>query len=72
MSMLRASALLIRMLPFAVLSLLLLRMVAPIVSYDSWWYHFPFSSCLYDINDGCRSFHMDPVSLARFDGFPKM
>ncbi|MEJ0019868.1 MAG: hypothetical protein WDN25_25595 [Acetobacteraceae bacterium] len=60
-------------LPLGVLLLLTLHaVVAPIVSYDSWWYHLPFASCLWNIGGGCAAFHMDARSLDRFQGFPKI
>lgn len=50
---------------------LLLALTAPIIPYDSWGYHLPFSSYLFSIGDGQAAFHMDAPLNERWLGFPK-
>lgn len=42
----------------------------PVVSFDSWAYHFPFSTYLFDIGGGRSAFNVCKVISDRFDGFP--
>lgn len=44
-------------------------LISPIVSYDDWYYHFPFSARLWGIG-GADSFHFDSHLEARWRGFP--
>ena len=55
-----------------VLLLIARATLAPIISYNFWWYHLPFASCLWNIGGGCDSFRMDARLLGRFQGFPKL
>ena len=57
----------------ALLALLtLLALVRPIIGYDGWWYHLPFSSYLWNIGGGASSFHLGPFLTERWLGFPKL
>ena len=57
----------------ALLTLLtLLALVRPIIGYDAWWYHLPFSSYLWNIGGGTSTFILDPFLTERWRGFPKL
>ncbi len=56
---------------FLLLVCTLLALIRPNFSYDTWWYHLPFSSFLWDIGGGAQSFHIDRLSYQRWLGFPK-
>jgi len=47
-----------------------LALYRPIIPYDSWWYHLPFSARLFGIGGGAATFHVDPLSTERWWGFP--
>jgi hypothetical protein len=49
----------------------LLALGHPFIPWDSWWYHLPFSSRLWNIGGGGESFHLSPMITARWLGFPK-
>jgi len=49
----------------------LLALIRPLIPYDSWWYHLPFSSYLFDIGGGPASFRFDSLVTERWLGFPK-
>lgn len=51
--------------------LTLLALARPIIGYDGWWYHLPFSSYLWNIGGGASSFHLGPFLTERWLGFPK-
>src|SRR5258708_9903679 len=53
------------------LALTVLALIRPVISYDSWWYHLPFSSYLWNIGGGMDSFVLDRTSYYRWLGFPK-
>ena len=44
--------------------------LSPIFYYDSWWYHLPFSSYIWDIGGGAATFQISPFLMERFKGFP--
>ena len=55
--------------------LLLLGMVAlsfarPLIPWDSWAYHFPFSAQLLNINHYSQSFGLEQSLQVRYEGFP--
>jgi hypothetical protein len=52
--------------------LTLLALVRPIIGYDGWWYHLPFSSYLWNIGGGASSFRLGPFLTERWLGFPKL
>lgn len=47
-----------------------LAAVRPVIGYDSWWYHLPFSSFIWNIGGGAGGFHLDDTSYQRWQGFP--
>jgi hypothetical protein len=49
----------------------LLALIRPLIAYDSWAYHLPFSSYLFNIGGGAASFHFDSFMAERWLGFPK-
>jgi hypothetical protein len=49
----------------------LLALYRPLIEYDSWWYHLPFSSRIWGIGGGAETFHRSGVVSARWAGFPK-
>jgi len=49
----------------------LLALTNPYIPYDSWWYHLPFSSRLWNIGGGVSTFHLSPMLVERWLGFPK-
>ncbi len=57
---------------FLLLVLIALAIVRPIIGYDSWWYHLPFSSFIWDIAGGQSNFRLDPMAKDRWLGFPKL
>jgi hypothetical protein len=48
-----------------------LAVARPMIAYDSWMYHLPFSAYLFGIGGGAASFHLDPLGADRWIGFPK-
>jgi hypothetical protein len=48
-----------------------LGLARPFIPWDSWWYHLPFSSRLWNIGGGAESFHLSPLITGRWLGFPK-
>jgi len=52
--------------------LIALAIARPIVGYDSWWYHLPFSSMIWNIGGGSDNFHLDIILHDRFIGFPML
>jgi hypothetical protein len=49
----------------------LLALYRPLIEYDSWWYHLPFSSRIWGIGGGAETFHLSGVLSDRWVGFPK-
>jgi hypothetical protein len=49
----------------------ILALGRPFIPWDSWWYHLPFSSRLWNIGGGAESFHLSPLITARWLGYPK-
>lgn len=47
-----------------------LAIIRPIIPYDSWWYHLPFSSFIWEIGGGEQSFRLDDFLYQRWKGFP--
>jgi hypothetical protein len=61
-----------RLIAWALLAVCTLAaLTRPLIAYDNWWYHLPFSSYLFNIGHGAASFHLDPPLSARWLGFPK-
>jgi hypothetical protein len=61
-----------RLIAWALLAVCTLAaLTRPLIAYDNWWYHLPFSSYLFNIGHGAASFHLDPLLSARWLGFPK-
>jgi hypothetical protein len=61
-----------RLIAWALLSVCTLAaLTRPVIAYDDWWYHLPFSSYLFNIGHGAASFHLDPLLTARWLGFPR-
>jgi hypothetical protein len=54
------------------LALTVLALARPIIGYDAWWYHLPFSSYLWSIGGGRSGFAIDPFLEQRWLGFPKL
>jgi hypothetical protein len=42
----------------------------PLLEWDMWWYHLPFSARLWNIAGGAESFHLSPLLAKRWEGFP--
>lgn len=49
---------------------ILVALLSPLHSWDSWEYHLPFSSFLWGIGGGSTTFHLSPQMQERFLGFP--
>jgi hypothetical protein len=61
-----------RLIAWALLAVCTLAaLTRPLIEYDDWWYHLPFSSYLFNIGHGAASFHLDPLLTARWLGFPR-
>ena len=54
----------------ALSGLTVLAIVRPVIPYDSWWYHLPFSSMIWGIGGGAKTFHLDDFLYQRWEGFP--
>lgn len=58
---------------FAAIILILvvvLSLSRPMVPWDSWAYHFPFSAQIFEIHNYSKSFLLDESLQIRYDGFP--
>ncbi len=61
-----------RLIAWSVLAVCTLAaLTRPLIAYDAWWYHLPFSSYLFNIGHGAASFHLEPMFIARWLGFPR-
>ena len=57
---------------FILLGVIALSVTRPLIPWDSWAYHFPFSAQLLQINNYSQSFILDKTMQARYEGFPVM
>ncbi len=48
----------------------LLSITRPMIPWDSWAYHFPFSANIFDINNYSKNFLLDKSLQIRYEGFP--
>ena len=48
-----------------------LAVARPFIPWDSWWYHLPISSLIWNIGGGAQTFHLTPLITGRWLGFPK-
>jgi hypothetical protein len=55
---------------FILVSVIALSFSRPLIGFDSWAYHFPFSAKMFQINNYSESFLLDKTLQIRYDGFP--
>jgi hypothetical protein len=54
----------------ALILVVILSITRPMIPWDSWAYHFPFSANIFDINNYSKNFLLDKSLQIRYDGFP--
>ena len=55
---------------FLLLGIVALSFTRPLIPWDSWAYHFPFSAQLLNINNYGQSFVLEKYLQSRYEGFP--
>jgi len=54
----------------ALILVVILSITRPMIPWDSWAYHFPFSANIFDINNYSKNFLLDKSLQIRYEGFP--